>query len=355
MYIKKGLYNSMLIILLILSIAAVPILSNAAAEGGTYTEVSPEKLSKDLFQPQVSHLSYRDIKGHWAENYMSELSYMEILNGFVDSTMKPNKTITRSEFITMVVRVMDLKRDSEQYSNYMDIPATHWSYPYINSAKANGLLDGFTDAKLYPDKVITREEMAVIISRALPIGYIVDKLVTFNDIRADYINKASIDRVSSAGIINGLPDGTFLPKGSATRAEAAAMIYRFIHLKSQKEESMLYDFVRKYETSLIEAANEADVALPFAVEYSIGKEKALNQKRREVLFNLKNTNIDTRRDISGMKIHVLQNSLYRAVVEIDYVLSVEGGAFNQSEYNIRKNLSMTNRNGHLVVFDSLLD
>ncbi|MCQ1530815.1 S-layer homology domain-containing protein [Lutispora saccharofermentans] len=355
MYTKRGLYNSMLIILLILSIASIPVLSNAAAEVGTYTEISSEKLSNELFQPQITEILYKDVKGHWAENYMSGLSDMEILKGFVDNTMKPNKTITRSEFITMIARVMDLQKDSDKYSNYTDIPATHWSYTYINNAKAYGLLDDFTGTKLYPDKVITREEMAVIISGTLPSDYKVDKPMSFSDIRADYVNKISIDRISSAGIINGLPDGTFSPKGSATRAEAAAMIYRLIHLKSETEESGIYDFVQKYETSLIEAANEADIELPGALEYSIGKEKALNQKRREVISNLKKTNTNVRRSISEMKVYVLQSSLYKYVLEIDYVLSVESGVFNKSEYNIRKNLSVTKRDGHLVVFDSLLD
>lgn len=355
MYTKKGLCNSMLIILLILSIAAIPVLSNAAAEVGTYTEISWEKLSNELFQPQVPEISYKDVKGHWAGNYMSELSYMEILKGFVDNTMKPNKTITRSEFITMIARVMDLHEDSAKYSNYADVPATHWSYNYINNAKAYGLLDGFTGTKLYPDKVITREEMAVIISGTLPSGYKADKPMSFSDVKDDHVNKTSIDRISSAGIINGLPDGTFSPKGSATRAEAAAMIYRLIHLKSQTKESGLYDFVQKYETSLISAANEADVELTGAFEYSIGKEKALNQKRTEVILNLKKTNTNVRRSISGMKVYVLQSSLYKHTLEIDYVLSVESGAFKKSEYNMRKNLSVTKRDGHLVVFDSSLD
>lgn len=355
MYTKKGLCNSMLIILLILSIAAIPVLSNAAAEVGTYTEISSEKLSNELFQPQVPEISYKDVKGHWAGNYMSELSYMEILKGFVDNTMKPNKTITRSEFITMIARVMDLHEDSAKYSNYADVPATHWSYNYINNAKTYGLLDGFTGTKLYPDKVITREEMAVIISGTLPSGYKADKPMNFSDVKDDHVNKTSIDKISSAGIINGLPDGTFSPKGSATRAEAAAMIYRLIHLKSQTEESGLYDFVQKYETSLISAANEADVELTGAFEYSIGKEKALNQKRTEVILNLKKTNTNVRRSISEMKVYVLQSSLYKYTLEIDYVLSVESGAFKKSEYNMRKNLSVTKRDGHLVVFDSSLD
>jgi len=353
MGLRKNLYIHFIITFLIIVLTTTSVLFTATADDNTYVGNNSEVLKIELFQPEISFNIYGDLRGHWAEKYMTELSNMEILKGFVDKTMKPNKVITRSEFITMVVRVMGLQDDSKKHSDYMDIPATHWAYSYVNRGKAHGLLDYFNEKNFYPNKIITREEMAIIISEALPEDFVVDKPVSFNDIKSGYPNKTSIDKASSAGIINGLPDGSFSPKGSSSRAEAAAMIYRFINLKSELQESLIFNFVKAYEKSLIEAANDKNIVLNGVMEYSIGKEKSLNLERKKVIEELKSSNIN--RNIGQIEIHILQNSLYKSIAEISYDITVEKGIFKKNLYNVRKNLYMTNRNGKFAVYDSSCD
>lgn len=264
---RKSLYKNCIIAVFIFALAASSLILTVTAVEDTYISDNSEIARTELFQPISAFTVYNDIRGHWAEKYMAELSYMEILNGFVDKTMKPDKVITRSEFITMVVRVMDLKDDGKKHSNYTDIPTTHWAYSYINRAKAYGLLDYFNGKNLYPNNIITREEMAIIISAALPQNFQVDKLVSFSDIKSDYTNKKSIDKAASAGIINGKPDGSFSPQGSSSRAEAAAMIYRFINLKAHDQESVIINFVKGYETNIIKAANDKSLAMTGVISW----------------------------------------------------------------------------------------
>ncbi|HHY78291.1 MAG TPA: S-layer homology domain-containing protein [Clostridiales bacterium] len=199
MNIQKNIYKHIVISVLIFAMAASSLLFITKAEENTYTVNSPEVFRSELLQPGVNYQVYKDLKGHWAEKYMNELSDMEILNGFVDKTMKPDKVITRSEFITMLVRVMDLKEDSQKYANYLDIPVTHWAYSYINRAKAYGLLDYFNDKNFYPNKVITREEIAIILSKALPKNFVADKPLYFNDIKDSYINKKALTELLQQG------------------------------------------------------------------------------------------------------------------------------------------------------------
>jgi len=353
MSFQKNPYKYIIITILVFTLAASPLLSTAKAEDNTYMVDNPEILRTEMLQPGVNHQVYKDLKGHWAEKYMVELSNMEILNGFVDKTMKPDKVITRSEFITMLVRVMNLKEDSKRYINYADIPTNHWAYSYINRGKAYGLLDYFSDKDFYPNKIITREEMAIILSKALPESFIVDKPVYFNDIKEGYINKKSIDKVSSAGIINGMPDGSFSPKGTSSRAEAAAMFYRFINIKSDIDKSHIINFAKEYETNIIKAANEKNQSLKGVIENSIAKERLLNGERKNVILELKSSNLN--RNMGEVRVHIIQNSLYKAVAEVSYELAVERGVLRKSLYNIRKILFMTYRNGHLSVYESSCD
>jgi len=353
MNIQKNIYKHIVISVLIFAMAASSLLFITKAEENTYTVNSPEVFRSELLQPGVNYQVYKDLKGHWAEKYINELSDMEILNGFVDKTMKPDKVITRSEFITMLVRVMDLKEDSQKYANYLDIPVTHWAYSYINRAKAYGLLDYFNDKNFYPNKVITREEIAIILSKALPKNFVADKPLYFNDIKDSYINKKSIDRVASAGIINGMPDGSFSPKGSFSRAEAAAMVYRFINLKSDVEESNIISFAKEYESKIIKAANEKNQSLKGIMDNAIGKEKLLNDERKKIITELKNSNIS--RNMGQVQVDIMQNSIYKAVAEVSYELAVENGSLKKNLYNIRKIIYMTYRDGRLVVYDSSCD
>jgi len=350
---RNKLYIYFIFTLLIIAMASTSVLFTAAADNNTYVGNNPEILKNELVQPVISFHIYSDLKGHWAEKYMTELSSMEILEGFIDKTMKPNNVITRSEFIAMIVRVMGLEDDSKKHSDYIDIPVTHWAYPYVNIGKAHGLLDYFNEKNFYPNKTITREEMAIIISAALPADFEVDKPVSFTDIKSGYPNKASIDKVSSAGIINGMPDGSFSPKGSSSRAEAAAMIYRFINLKTKLQQSQIADFALAYEKSIIKAANDKNTALNGVIEYSIGKEKSLNLERKKVIEQLKNSYLN--RNIGQIQVYVLQNSLYKTVVEINYDVAIDKGTLKKSLYNVRKNLYMTNRNGKFEVYDSSCD
>lgn len=350
---NKNLYINYIIVVLIFVLVASFIISTVNAETNTYKNYNSEISSTELFQPNANFTSFNDVKGHWAEKYMNELSYMEILNGFVDKTMKPDRVITRSEFITMVVRVMDLKDNGRKYSNYTDIPENHWAYSYINKAKGYGLLDYFNGKYFYPNKIITREEMAIIISKALPQNFQVDKQVSFSDIKSDYANKKSIDKAASAGIINGKPDGSFSPQGSSSRAEAAAMIYRFINLEADEQESVILNFAKGYETNIIKSANEKSSTLTGVIEKSIGKEKNVNNERKKVVLELKKLNLS--RLLGQVHVNIIQNSLYKVVAEISYELTVERGVSKKTVYTITKILYMTYRDGSLKVYDSSLN
>jgi len=117
-------------------------------------------------------------------------------------------------------------------SRFSDVVAGSWYFDAVQWAASNGIVSGYSDGRFGPDDEITREQLAVILnnyarfaSMSIPV---VRESPRFNDDAdiADYAREA-IERFFRARILSGKPDNTFDPKGSATRAEFAAMLMNF--------------------------------------------------------------------------------------------------------------------------------
>ncbi len=96
----------------------------------------------------------------------------------------------------------------------------------------NGINAGVTGKNFRPDEQITREEMAVMLTQAYEIKYGVEmtgQSAQFSDASdiSDYA-KSAVYAMKSGGIISGYPDNTFKPQHTASRAEAATMMYLFL-------------------------------------------------------------------------------------------------------------------------------
>ena len=121
---------------------------------------------------------------------------------------------------------MDLELSDTSVFN--DVNAGDWYLPYVSAAEKAGIVNG-NNGYFYPDALITREDAAVIIYRALQyknIGLSSDTNTYFDD--TDNISeyaKTAVESLSTMEIINGY-DNQFKPKGNTKRAEAAAMLYR---------------------------------------------------------------------------------------------------------------------------------
>lgn len=173
-----------------------------------------------------------DISGITLETEMRAMVSEGIINGFGDGVYKPGEMVTRGQFAAFVARALKLP---EGPVSFADVPLSSSLAPGINSAGAAGIVTGYANGKFGPNDPVTREQMAVMIDRSL-IYLNVDRTeapLSFTD--AGQINKSfrqAVARNVYDQIIKGVPNGDgsfrFLPQKSATRAEAAAFIYRMI-------------------------------------------------------------------------------------------------------------------------------
>lgn len=157
-----------------------------------------------------------------------------IMNGVSDTMFDPNGTATRAMFVTVLGRLAGV--DTERYGQikiFDDVAADKWYTAYVNWAYENKIVVGRGSGLFCPQDPITRQEMVTILARfANSVG--VDTTVQNADVLKGFTDA---DRVAAyaaeafawaveQGIINGTGKG-LEPRGLATRAQIAQIIYKF--------------------------------------------------------------------------------------------------------------------------------
>jgi len=187
--------------------------------------VTPTPTITEPVDQPANNISFKDIESHWAKQYILALVQKEAIKGYPDGTFAPDNSITRAEFATVLVKAkgMDIKA-GKVFSD----TAGHWAKDYIATAADAGIIKGYDENTFGADDLITREQMAVMISRAFSLNPSAEEL-SFSD--KGSISSWAVEAVKAsvqAGIINGYPEGTFKPSGNATRAEAVTVIMKAI-------------------------------------------------------------------------------------------------------------------------------
>lgn len=162
-----------------------------------------------------------DISGHWAEKVLAEWQEQGLIKGFNDGTLRPNQSISRSEFAALVNRAFQFKNKSE--IAYKDVSASDWFYEDAAIAKAAGYMKGYTNGTFKPSQLLTRQEAAVIIVAILKLKDS-DAAQTMSDAKQiPTWSKGAIGAVINAGLMTG-SYGKFRPLDSATRAESVTVL-----------------------------------------------------------------------------------------------------------------------------------
>ncbi|MHB9145052.1 MAG: S-layer homology domain-containing protein [Symbiobacteriia bacterium] len=179
-----------------------------------------------------SFKKFNDMAGHWAEGDVLKLASLGVAKGFADGGYHPGDTITRAQFTNLLVIAAGLAPVAHPTLSFKDadqIPV--WSQGYVAAGVTAGLIAGYEDNTFRPNALVTRAEMAKLVAGALKLK---NKLpanpassFTDNDSVPSWA-KDSVGQAASAGIIKGMPDGSFAPSRTATRAEAATMITRLM-------------------------------------------------------------------------------------------------------------------------------
>ena len=179
--------------------------------------------------------AFTDIHNHWAADNILFAASRGLLSGTSDTTFSPGTGMTRGMFVTALGRLAGINPDSYQTGKFTDVKADAYYAPYVNWAAQNGIMEGVTATTFAPDTNINREQMAVIMANyAKKLGYDLPKTlraVTFADnAQISSWAKDAVRAMQQVGILAGKANNCFDPKGTATRAEVATVLRRFVKI-----------------------------------------------------------------------------------------------------------------------------
>lgn len=199
------------------------------------TSVTPSPSPSPSAQPEepsaeISDVYRAELENHWGTEELTQAVSEGILQGLDETTLGLDETTTRAQFVTLLVRALDL--ELVDYSgSFSDVSADSWYASYVQTAYDAGLVSGIGDGAFAPEQAITREEMAKLLALAYqqltgteitdaePAGYA--DTAEISDWAVPYVNIAR-----QAQILMGDEDNTFRPADSTTRAEAAVAVLR---------------------------------------------------------------------------------------------------------------------------------
>ncbi|MDL2273496.1 S-layer homology domain-containing protein [Oscillospiraceae bacterium OttesenSCG-928-G22] len=164
---------------------------------------------------------------HWAAADIYALRDLGIAEGMGPGFFGLGFSVSRAEFATFLARLLGWTVENPATGSFADNQnPQNWYYRPIETAVKNGAI--LTDTEYFrPTDPITREEMAVMLVRAIGYGELVERIPRigppFNDV-AQYAHYIAVAK--DFGIIDGVSETEFRPKSFATREQAAAMIMR---------------------------------------------------------------------------------------------------------------------------------
>ena len=182
-------------------------------------------------------VSFTDVpENAWYRNNVYDLVEQGIIQGTSETTFSPDGKLSRAQLVAIMGRSALSAEDLRQYEfqgTFTDVPTSHWAYRYVNWAYEAGIVSGVGDNRFQPDSPVSRQDMAVmLVNFSKATGRQMTAIrdaVSFTDsgkIAGYAANSVSI--CQRAGVLSGDTEGTFRPKSTASRAEAATMYANFL-------------------------------------------------------------------------------------------------------------------------------
>ena len=155
-----------------------------------------------------------------------------LMNGTSETTFDPNGKLTRGMVVTVLWRIQGSPSVENLDMPFSDVPNI-WYHDAVKWAAEKGIVTGYPDGTYHPDNIIYRQDLALIICRYATFAG--NELTAAREYAAFKDNtdisayaKDAVETLYKSAIINGRTGNVFDPKGSATRAEFAAMLHRFL-------------------------------------------------------------------------------------------------------------------------------
>ena len=201
----------------------------------------------DSLEVDIDNTSFPDVAcENFAFLFIEALVRNGIAAGFGDGTYRPNTNVNRGQMAVFMARSADrILGDFDAFSpppcgseTFSDVDCNFFAYKFVEYIVSKGIASGFPDGTYRPNNAVSRNAMAVFLSRVRnladgdfdtfsppPCGS-----ETFPDVDCTHPSYKFIEYIVSKGITAGFPDGEYKPGRVVTRAQMAVFITRAVNL-----------------------------------------------------------------------------------------------------------------------------
>lgn len=192
-----------------------------------------ENKETDITKPsteskQIVDLSkYQDADqiSSWAKEEFTQAIAEGIISGYGD-TIKPKQEVSRAEFTSMLIRILNDLQVGESENKFKDVESSAWYAEDVLKAYSNGLVNGVSAETFEPMTQISREQVAVILARVLNTET-TESAISFKDENTvSPWARNAIKEIAAQEVFKGYEDGTFKPKQKVSREVAAITLLR---------------------------------------------------------------------------------------------------------------------------------
>ncbi|WP_191089640.1 S-layer homology domain-containing protein [Paenibacillus spiritus] len=167
-------------------------------------------------------------RSHWAYGAVRSLAAKGIAGG-TGAAFEPARSVTRAEFAAMLSRLLRLMPAAGKAS-FADVPAGAWYEGEVAAAAAAGIVSGRSERVFDPSGTLTRQEMAVMLTKAYAYSRGPSEVKTAPPVFADMDRVASwaaesVRTAAALGLVQGRSGGLFAATAPLSRAEAAQALY----------------------------------------------------------------------------------------------------------------------------------
>ncbi len=198
--------------------------------------------TKNFGKFEIKDYKFTDVANSkmWYYNYVNGCGALGILNGMGDGSFAPQKTVTRAELASMIVRATEhiISYRTDDKISFTDVKKGKWYYENIMKCASVGIILGRGNGIFAPDDEATREEIATLVARVIKIagsfnGQDLPAITDTSELKNLYPDGTSVSKFAKESVIlcnklaimQGDKTGGFRPKDNTTRAECAKIFY----------------------------------------------------------------------------------------------------------------------------------
>ncbi|WP_253859282.1 S-layer homology domain-containing protein, partial [Bacillus cereus] len=184
-----------------------------------------------MIDAQAEDKKFNDVpQDHWSFNAITDLANKNIVAGYGNGIFGFGDNITRGQVARMIYNYLKPTDDPNVKNPFTDVKGHMFEKEILSLSKA-GIMSGYGDGNFGPDNILTREQLAAVLTRAFNLK--ATATTTFKDVEKNYWATNAISALQENKIAAGTGNNMFEPKMVVTREQYAQFLYNAINMKEK--------------------------------------------------------------------------------------------------------------------------